>query len=502
MFRRLILIVVFAVLPAIAGELSVSQQRVLNGIARDKYSGRWTDLNTNQLAELRQKAEAYDERLRDRHLPGGMVASLRFASTNSDEVVSYEALDHSAAWTGLYIASCSYRYAVLRETRNLNDVRAALDGLTRAAHSTGRPGVLPRFAGRGADELFKRYYSRYGGEDPTRPGYGRLAYRGEGDNANLVWLGGPDRVDYSGVNLGLATAWYYIRDPKIRGQISNIVQLVVGRMEEDGWRLDDGKGNVTFVDPILAAAWLRTAATVDPRRFGSRYEQRVTDIIAVREDSGIWETGLCRYCDPQPGMFRLANILSLNRNETNQTRRIVFQDMLTKTWQQSQMNVDPWLAVAYLGAFDRIPVDSTARAIVQGTLYEYPSPPRWARAIDNSGDASLEVITVNGEQASKYALPFSRRPVAPFQWSQSPTLLKGGEDAPIVHPGIDLLLAYWMGRDLGVTPGEDSVAPLDLNSRYTGPRGGRTNAPARRSAGQGVMKLHSEGGTNSPSGPR
>lgn len=498
MFRRLIGFVLFAVLPLAAGELSVSQQRVLTGIARDKYSGRWTDLATNQLAELRQKAEAYDERIRERHLPGGMIASLRYASTNSDEVVSYEALEHSAAWTGLYIASCSYRYAVLRETRNLNDIRFALDGLTRAVQATGRPGVLPRFAGRGADELFQKYYSHYGGEDPARPGFGRQAYRGVGDNAHLVWLGGPSRVDYAGVNLGLATAWYYIRDAKIRGQISNVVQLVVGRMEEDDWRLDDGKSDVTFVDPVLAAAWLRTAATVDPRRFAMKYEGRVGDIIAVREDSGIAEPGLCRYCDPMPGMFRLANILALNRNETNQTRRLVFQDMLTKIWQQSQMNIDPWLAVAYLGAFDRIPVDSTARSVVQGLLYEYPAPPRWSAARDNFDDTSLEVLEVNGERFSKYALPFSKRPVAPFQWAQSPTLMKGGADEPVAHPAIDLLLAYWMGRDLGVTPSEDSVAPLELNVRPLNPRFGRTNSPIRRSSGQGTMKMNSGADTNAP----
>ena len=113
MSRCLVWILLCLALRASAGELSPVQQRVLQGIARDRYAGRWVDLTTNQLLELRKKAEAYDQRLRDRHLPGGMVVSLRFASTNSDEVVSYEALDHSAAWTGLYLAACSYRWAVL-----------------------------------------------------------------------------------------------------------------------------------------------------------------------------------------------------------------------------------------------------------------------------------------------------------------------------------------------------------------------------------------------------
>jgi hypothetical protein len=466
----------------------------LAGIARDKYSGRWTDLTTNQLGELRLKCEAYDDQIREHHLPGGMIASVRYATTNRSEPVAYAELEHSAAWTGLYLAACSYRYAVVRESRQLADVRLMLDGLTRAVRSTGRPGVIPRHAGRAADDLYSAVYSRFGGEDPARPGFGKLAHRGTGDSANLVWLGGPSREDYAGVNLGLATAWYYVRDLKIRAQISNIVQMVAGRMEADGWRLDDGKGNVTFAGPWLAAAWLRTAATVEPRRFGPAYERRIADMLALREDANLPDPGLCRYCDPLPGMMRLANVLALNRNETDPIRRVAFQEILTRTWHQSQMNLDPWLAVSYLGAFDKIPSDSTARTIVQGLLLEYPPAPRWASARDNTGDPTIERVRSGEGEHARFALPFALRPVAPFQWAQSATLLAGGEDAPVAHPGVDLLLAYWMGRDLGITPGEDSVAPLELNLRPPNLRLGRTNAPGSRRTN--TMRMHSS--TNTP----
>jgi len=495
MLRRFVRILLCLALPALGGELSPLQQRVLSGVARDRYTGHWTDLTTNQLLELRRKAESYDQRLRERHLPGGMVVSLRMASTNSDEVVSYEALDHSSAWTGLYLASCAYRWAVLHESRNLGDVRSALDGLGRAVLATGRPGVLPRFAGRAADDLYRKAYSKYGGEDPKRPGFGRLAFRGEGDQANLVWLGSPTREDYAGVNLGLATAWFYLRDAKIRGQISNVVQLVVSRMEEDSWRLDDGKGHVTFADPLLVAAWLRTAATVDPRRFGEKYDRQVADVLKAREDAGLPEPGLCRYCDTAPAFFRLANIMALNRNETNQTRRLALQDMITKVWQQSEVTLNPWPAVAFLSAFERIPVDSTARAVVQGLLYEYPEAPRWSAARDNTDDPAVELITVDGRTVTRYAQILGRRPVVPFQWAESSTVAKGGVDEPVIHPGLDLLLAYWIGRDVAVTPSEDSVAPLDLKLRAAPTRYGKTNAPVRG----GTNVPARTGGTTRPS---
>ena len=64
MLRRLLWILLGLSATAWAGQLTTSQERVLTGIARERFSGRWTDLTTNQLLELRKKAEAYDERLR------------------------------------------------------------------------------------------------------------------------------------------------------------------------------------------------------------------------------------------------------------------------------------------------------------------------------------------------------------------------------------------------------------------------------------------------------
>ena len=504
MLHRLLWILLGLSATAWAGQLTPSQERVLTGIARERFSGRWTDLTTNQLLELRKKAEAYDERLRERHLPGGMVVSLRFASTNSPEPVSYEALENSAAWTGLYLTACSYRWAVLHESRSLGDLRLVLEGLTRAARSTGRPGVLPRFAGRAADDLYKPVYGRFGGEDPKRPGYGRLAFRGEGDQANLVWLGGPNRDDYAAVNLGLATAWFYLRDAKMRGQISNLVVEVVGRMETDGWRLDDGKGNVTFADPMLVTAWLRTAATVHPKAYAEKYDHQIAELIRLREDAEVPETGFPRYGDIRPAFSRLVNILALNRNETNQARRIAIQDRITKMWQRSSSGLNPWPAVAFLSAFERIPVDSTARSVIQGVLYEYPDPPRWSAARDLSGDTAVERIEADGRNHARYAQPLGKRPVFPFQWAESGTLLQGGKDEPVMHPGVDLLLPYWIGRDVAVTPSEDSVAPLDLKLRPpTGP-GGRTNslpstnAPRRLGPTPRAPTGASTGATNAP----
>jgi hypothetical protein len=462
-------------------ELSPAQLQVLAGLARDKYSGRWVDLTTNQLAEVRLRAEAYQDQLRERHLPGGLVVSLRYADTNRTEPVAWEALELSGAWTGLYLNTAAYRYAVLRESETLNDVRAALAGIEVLLKSADRPGTLPRFAGRGAEEAYQKFYSAYGGEDPARPGFGRLAFRST-NAPGQVWLAGPSREVYAGINLGLAQTYYYIREPKIRERVSNIVAQVVGRLESDGGRLDDGRSDPTFAPPLLRLAWLRTAATVAPRIFAETYERRAADFLALRDDAVFPEPGVNRYGGNLAGVFKVANLFALSRLETNQTRKVGYQEMLTKTWQQSQSQTDPWMAAAYLSAFDRTPADSTARIVLQGVLYQFPGPPRWSDALGDVATNDLELVTIGDGQFSRYPIPVARRPVAPFQWAATPTRLSGTADKLVVHPGVDFLLPYWMGRDLGIVPSEDSVSPISLDTLAPRSRFTRTNSFRRTNA--------------------
>jgi hypothetical protein len=202
----------------------------------------------------------------------------------------------------------------------------------------------------------------------------------------------------------------------------------------------------------------------------------VADLIRLREDAELPETGFPRYGDIRPAFFRLVNILSLNRNETNQSRRIAFQDRIAKMWQRTSSGLNPWPAVAFLSAFERIPVDSTARAVIQGVLHEYPDPPRWSASRDLGGDLQVERIEADGRSHARYSQPLGKRPVFPFQWAESGTWLEGGKDEPVMHPGVDLLLPYWIGRDVAVTPSEDSIAPLDLKLRPQTGLGGKTNS--------------------------
>jgi hypothetical protein len=429
-------------------------------------TSRWIDLTTNELRQLRQRADAYLEDCRKYHLPDGQIASVRYADTNRSQVVGYEDLDQSAAWTGFFLTGAAFRYTVTRDTKSLQDIRQALDGVETLLSVSGRPGYVARFAGRSEDPAYQKYYAKFGGADSGRPGFGRWAYTGTGNRASLVWLGNTSRDNYAGLNLGLITSWQLVRDQAIRGRIATNISVMLDRLIADQWRLNDGHSNTTFCTPLLAAAVLRAGASVEPRRYQALYEEK------VREAMDVPVTGSCRFCDYGDATFAFANLMVLTRMETNQTRKLVFQDKCNQLWREAGDHLNPWFAAAYVSTFEAR--DSTARATLQGILFQYPPGPRWSVPMDHSERKDLIFVAANGQTWSKLALPLNYQPPAPFQWAQSPFSIKGGREGVVAYPGLDLVVPFWMGREGNMIPSEDAPPPAPPAPRVT-PR--RTNSP-------------------------
>lgn len=476
-----------------AAELSPKQVSVLTSIAQERFAPRWEMLGTNELGEMRLKVERYEAELKKSHLVGGLVVSLRYADTNRTQVVAYEALEDSTAWTGFYLAGLAMRFVVERRPATLESVRQVLDGVERLIQASGRPGYLPRFAGPARDEAFKAFYSQYGGPDPKRPGFGRWAFPGTN---GLVWLAGPSREAYSGLNLGLALTHQFIREPGIRMRVSNIVDRLLTRIELDGRRLDDGVTPPEFLPAELHAALLRTGSSAVGRNWAIIYE-KVAELVTTEHMADDVGASLPRYGPIRPVIFATADAFAMNRLETNRARKMMYQEKLSKIWRSSAPELNPWIAGAVISVDDfrqleskAAPVDSTAMTILQGVLFEYPNWPRWAVSQPMPADYRVQPVEANGQTWSKHALPVYSRPVQAFQWAQpGRELVTNSVAMPVVHSGVDLLLPYWLARNAGVILPED-LPPLKkaAPTRTLGPRVGATNAYGRSI------------GTNAPAG--
>jgi hypothetical protein len=454
-------------------ELTDRQRSVLEGVARDRYTGRWTDLSTNQLADMRLRAEAYLTDLRRYHRPNGLIVSARFADTNRSSVVQYEAVEDSSAWTAFALAAHAFRYVITRDTNAFTDIRVSLQGIDRLLQVSGKPGYLARFAGAAKDPAYQPTYSRWGGPDPERPGFGKLAFTGASTHSDLVWLSGPSRDHYAAVNFGLMTVFQLVRDQAIRSQISNSVTLIIDRLERDGWRIDDGHGNRTFLTPLLHTALLRSAATINPGRFRKEFETKAGEFLKMPPPP------VLQYSDYAPNVFNMASLNVLSKLEISEpSRKLLFQERLTEMMRLSESHLNPFLGGCYVEGFERVPNSTALTVTFQGVLYDFPWPPRWAKPVDLTQDASLPTLEANGTKWSKLAVPFRERPPAPFQWAASPFLLQGGQGSLVAHPGVDYLLAFWIGRDALLIPSED-YTPLQSGVRKTPPPIS-TNTTAKR----------------------
>lgn len=426
--------------------LSEKQLAFLENAARGRFSGRWIEANSNALASLRIKAEGYQADIPKNHLVGGLVVSRRYTDTTRTQSVAYEALESSAALTGFYLTAMAYWFSVDLKPQALERIRDSLTGLENLATVSGRPGYLAAFAASGSDPLYRATYAGIGGADPDRIGFGRLAQPG---SAGQVWIGGASRETYAAVVLGLATVHKRIREPRIRQRASNLIDQIIVRLEKDQWRITDGKGSPEFVTPLLKAALLCTGASVNAERYTRKYEAAAK--LALEYSTPVAPL----YGDPRPSLFNLANLVTLTSLETNETRSLGFQNRLTQVWRRNGSELNPWIAMAYVNAFDRPPNDMLATATLQGILELYPPSPRWQRAATPIA-SNHPVVLANGSSWSRDARLLHLRSSDAFAWDASPRDLTAGIDAPIAHSGVDYLTLFWMARDSGIVPNEDS----------------------------------------------
>lgn len=439
-----------SVVSAAGGTLDEGQMLFLERLAEKRFASRWTELTPEQLGQLRRRADAYETVIREQHTPFGLVVSLRHGGAGGSQSVTFEAVEESILWTGYYLAAQSYRFAVQRDSGAVMELRRVLSALETAIEVSGRSGFVPVFCAPANHPGLPEHLRLSAGTDTRKEPV--PVYRGIAPYSDWIWIGTTSRDTYEGLNFGLATTHRLVRDVQVRNSVSNIIDKVLGRLESDNWRINNGRGEITFVPPLLKAGLLRTGATLQPARFQAAYKDAVRD---VQEENDI---PAVRYGEYRRVVLKSASYFAMRFLETEQTTQLLYQDRLTRLWRRNSEHVNPLIAALYLNAFQTPPRDLTARAVLQGCLYLWPSPPRRATPVDWTETPGLSRIEANGQTWAENALPVRDRPPAPFQWAQSPFLLQGGAGEDVSHPGIDFMLPFWMGRDSGIIANEEVAA--------------------------------------------
>src|SRR5262249_33615202 len=94
-----------------------------------------------RLMTLAEKARAFDERIEQRHVRHGFVASSHLrvpGDVSSNHTIS---TDNDGLWTAIYLAAQAYRFAVTHDADARTKARRALQALLRLEQITGVPGL-------------------------------------------------------------------------------------------------------------------------------------------------------------------------------------------------------------------------------------------------------------------------------------------------------------------------------------------------------------------------
>jgi hypothetical protein len=419
--------------------LTPAQSAALDAIARREPLRPWPGLAAQQVEALQRKAAECLLNYQRYHQPHGLTADILFDSRERRRVEKLEGIGDAATWTGHYLAALGFRYDATRSKEVLLELGKVLDSLEVLTHVSGKAGFLARFAGPADDAAFEHYYSVYGaGANPARPGLGTWAFRGAGAYSNMVWLSYTSRDVYIAVNLGLATAWRLVPDGPQRARLKVLVELILDRLIQDGWAITDPEGHESRwrSTPSMAVALLRTGASVNPGRYLKLYQEKARLALEAPAPT------LCGRCDYFPNNLEFAIHHVLAALETEPAWRSNYQEKLRQMWAQVSDHLNAWFAVLYVSATGDLE-NERAVATLQGALLDYPSIPRWDRAVDQGRRPGLATVTEEGKTWSRYALPVRERVPTDFLWQRSPFQLQGGGNGPLEYPGLDFLLAYW-----------------------------------------------------------
>ncbi|MBI5510721.1 MAG: hypothetical protein HY903_18330 [Deltaproteobacteria bacterium] len=115
-------------------------------------------------------------------------------------------------------------------------------------------------------------------------------------------------------------------------------------------------------------------------------------------------------------------------------------------WPKFEKTKNAFFSFIYAGTVPGVPATVATGAATQ--VSQFPVPPLYRRPVDLRADARF-MPHANGctDQANHdTAIDVGERPVRTFLWQHHPWTLYDPGDAADAQPGVDFLVAYWMGR--------------------------------------------------------
>ena len=417
------------ILPVKEGEVWVSTDEGISHLSAKQMS-------------LEEKASHYEETVRKYHTRMGYVTRRSLSVPGDLSSGSVSISDNDGLWTGIYIASEAFRYAVTGDSAAKKCARESLNALFRLEEVTGVPG-FPARAIRGEGD----------------PGFGNGHPEWHRTSDGMwEWKGETSSDEIDGHYFGMSIYLDLVGGMKDRERIIGYTRRLTDHIIDNDYHLVDKDGKPTTwgvwspkklnqddrwrmqrgLNSLEILSYLRTAHHITGEEtYLSEYHTIVSkhhyalNTVKQRQtvlDQQIWHDDRLAYLAYYP----------LLKYEEDPALRQVYLLSLERTWGQirGQRN-SLWNIMT--SAMTGQPHDVDAAV---NTLAEYPLD-LICWTVKNSHRTDITLDPKHPNQATE-PLPADERRIS--EWAASLHDLDGGRDGMSAMDGTWYLLPYWMGR--------------------------------------------------------
>jgi hypothetical protein len=434
-----------------AGRRYLSDDDVRN-LTPDDSSGMWVRTRTGvshiemRPMTLEQKADYFEQRVRQRHSRYGLVASSRLRAPGDLSTNQLDPSDNDGLWTAIYAASQCFRFAATRSPEALANARASIDAVLYLESVTGRPGFPAR-----------SYIRRGDFREPD----GVWHWTADG---LYEWKADTSSDEIVGHFFLYSVAWDLLPDQGLRQRIRAAVARIADHILEHGYNLTDITGRATtwgrwsreYFDSKAGApdsalnslellSLLKAAAHITgDAKYEAEYRKAAIDLKYLEQTTRLLElTHEINYSDEELAMLSFYPVWTYERDPKFLES---YRRAGDEWWQNIHREKNPLWTLIYLQSKPAEPVD-LAGAV--WTLYRTPMDlVEWT--VRNSGRRDMAIDRRRGrfrEAQSTVLLAPDERPV--MKWNGNPFQVDGGNGGRSEDDGSFFLLPYWMGRYLG-----------------------------------------------------
>ncbi|HOQ89926.1 MAG TPA: hypothetical protein PLO53_09170 [Candidatus Hydrogenedentes bacterium] len=413
--------------------------------------------DADSLPGLALKAKVFQADMERRFLLEGQALCKLKPPRPNKPYIDYNMPDN-AYMTGMYLGALSMKYRVTGDEADRQKAMESLDALIRLSEVSGEPGLLAR-AFWPADRPM---------EDD---GIWRLSPDGR-----YRWRGDVSTDQMAGAMFGFFCAWEYAADGTQRDRIGAVAAAMVERIERDGRRIRDVDGSYTRwgrydleyvsrrekMNALLYLQVLAVAARTSGRQdLADLYRRCALEdgyaglaVEARRLLDPTRRAGMVNHSDDVLLFLAYFPLLTIEQDPELRNR---YLDSFRRFWNGNEKypGVKPeanplyaFSAAAFLG--DKSGIEGAVQ-----TLRLFPFRIKWSpqAVADYAREFGFEDVGfISPYPLPGAPIPIDRREKCWSAWVQDPyhSPWRGEEGYQLEFNGHDYLLAYWLGRHLGL----------------------------------------------------